>query len=295
MFAALMALCWFALGCGLVGGDQPETAPPSEPGARSTIDVVVGGTEATRQAGAPTATDELEPTATVAPTVAATPMAGRSAGVPSELDWDARWSDVFPAITEAEQHCIRDEMGEAELAVALQEWFFRDYGVQELESAMLGCLSQETAAALFNGLFITRMIAPAQLTEESEACIQGLVADDDALASLATMTPDAAPGPNDAIFEFFMGLESCDPETAAGPAMQHETALWRFTTEGWVSSALTVADGVVYVGSNDNHLYALDAATGALLGSYDTGVPVRHSPVVVGDRPYASTLVNGEV
>ena len=92
---------------------------------------------------------------------------------------------------------------------------------------MLGCLSQETAVGLFNGLFITRMIAPAQLTEESEACIQDLVADDDAVALLATMRPDPAPGPNDAIHEFFMGLESCGPETAAGPALRHETALWR--------------------------------------------------------------------
>ena len=46
--------------------------------------------------------------------------------------------------------------------------------------------------------------------------------------------------------------------------------LWSFATNGAVNSTPAVADGVVYVGSNDNHLYALDAATGDMLWSHDT-------------------------
>src|SRR6266513_406258 len=37
---------------------------------------------------------------------------------------------------------------------------------------------------------------------------------------------------------------------------------WRAPTDGDVISSPTVASGVVYVGSNDGHLYALDLATG---------------------------------
>jgi len=38
--------------------------------------------------------------------------------------------------------------------------------------------------------------------------------------------------------------------------------LWEFKTESWIQSSPVVVDGVVYFGSNDGHLYALDALTG---------------------------------
>jgi outer membrane protein assembly factor BamB len=37
---------------------------------------------------------------------------------------------------------------------------------------------------------------------------------------------------------------------------------WRFSTGKRVHSSPAVVDGTVYVGSNDGHVYALDAATG---------------------------------
>ncbi|MFF9403828.1 PQQ-binding-like beta-propeller repeat protein, partial [Streptomyces sp. NPDC014744] len=37
---------------------------------------------------------------------------------------------------------------------------------------------------------------------------------------------------------------------------------WAYATDGKVQSSPTVVDGVVYIGSDDHHLYALDAATG---------------------------------
>ena len=40
---------------------------------------------------------------------------------------------------------------------------------------------------------------------------------------------------------------------------------WRFETGDVIRSSPTVTGGAVYVGSNDNHVYALDAGTGALL------------------------------
>lgn len=45
-------------------------------------------------------------------------------------------------------------------------------------------------------------------------------------------------------------------------------------------SSPTVVDGVVYVGSGDQHVYALDAATGALRWSFATGDVVHTSPAV---------------
>ena len=50
--------------------------------------------------------------------------------------------------------------------------------------------------------------------------------------------------------------------------------LWRYTTGGQVQSSPAVANGVVYAGSSDFNMYALNASTGALLWSYTTGGPV---------------------
>ena len=49
------------------------------------------------------------------------------------------------------------------------------------------------------------------------------------------------------------------------------TVLWSYTTAGFVQSSPAVANGVVYFGSADNNVYALNASTGAKLWSYATG------------------------
>ena len=56
--------------------------------------------------------------------------------------------------------------------------------------------------------------------------------------------------------------------------------LWTYTTGGPVQSPPIVANGVVYVGSNDGNVYALKASTGALLWSFPTGETDPLSPVL---------------
>jgi outer membrane protein assembly factor BamB len=48
--------------------------------------------------------------------------------------------------------------------------------------------------------------------------------------------------------------------------------LWTFATGGDVESSPAVANGVVYVGSDDGNLYALNASSGAKLWSFVTGI-----------------------
>lgn len=64
----------------------------------------------------------------------------------------------------------------------------------------------------------------------------------------------------------------------------HLTRVWRYTTGSQVNSSPTVVDGVLYVGSRDGNLYALDASTGALLWSYPAGGD--SSPAVVDGLAY---------
>jgi hypothetical protein len=51
-------------------------------------------------------------------------------------------------------------------------------------------------------------------------------------------------------------------------------------------------DGVVYIGSNDNNLYALNATTGALRWSYATGNEVQSLPAVVNGVVYVGGFDN---
>ena len=61
---------------------------------------------------------------------------------------------------------------------------------------------------------------------------------------------------------------------------------WAYTTGHVVTSSPAVVDGVVYIGSRDKNVYALDAATGARKWAYTTGDSVDSSPVVVDGVVY---------
>ncbi len=63
-------------------------------------------------------------------------------------------------------------------------------------------------------------------------------------------------------------------------------AVWRFRTGGPVVSSPIVDKGVVYIGSVDKYLYALDARNGRVLWKYETENQVTSSPAVAGGSVY---------
>jgi hypothetical protein len=63
---------------------------------------------------------------------------------------------------------------------------------------------------------------------------------------------------------------------------------WTYPTGGAISSSPAVVNGVVYVGSDDGKLYALNAATGALKWSYPMGDGIS-SPTVAEGVVYATS------
>jgi outer membrane protein assembly factor BamB len=56
---------------------------------------------------------------------------------------------------------------------------------------------------------------------------------------------------------------------------------WKFLTGGEVVSSPAIVGGVVYVGSNDGKLYAIDETNGSLKWKFATGARVSSSPAVV--------------
>jgi outer membrane protein assembly factor BamB len=64
---------------------------------------------------------------------------------------------------------------------------------------------------------------------------------------------------------------------------------WRFATGNLIFSSPAVADGVVYVGSDDKNLYAINAVTGKEKWRFTTGKVVFSSPTVVDGVVYVGS------
>ncbi len=67
-------------------------------------------------------------------------------------------------------------------------------------------------------------------------------------------------------------------ETKGLPAMK--AVKWQFQTGGRIASSPVVANGVVYIGSSDGSLYAMNAATGKEVWRFKTGGAVNSTPCI---------------
>ena len=64
---------------------------------------------------------------------------------------------------------------------------------------------------------------------------------------------------------------------------------WSFNTSAAIYSSPAVANGMVYIGSDDHNVYALNAATGAKLWNFATLFSVFSSPAVANGVVYAGS------
>ena len=64
------------------------------------------------------------------------------------------------------------------------------------------------------------------------------------------------------------------------------TLAWKFTANGAVISSPSVADGIVYVGSQDKNIYALGAWSGSLIWNFTTQNAIESSPAVANGKVY---------
>ena len=334
-FVGLMAITVLSV-CG------DDTLPPATEAPEGTEAPIVSPTAAPTSVptAAPTATSAPTQAPTVAPTMAPDTMPEMPA---LEFSPDMRWGQLFDALSEPEQECINSELGDQLASV-------RDIPVlsettEPWQVSVAGCLSKETASEIFLANFAARL---PQLPEDAEDCVRGLLVNVDIVALMASQTaaPDSAA--EAAALQFGFGLLSCLPpdlmavlmegtgaggSPGTGPAITDDISIWRFDTGGWVVNAPAVADGVVYagsdnnsvyaidaatgqmlwrfqtygivrstpavtdgvvyVGSDDNHVYAIDAGTGDMLWSFDTGNTAQYSPVVSNGLVYVSALVEG--
>jgi outer membrane protein assembly factor BamB len=65
---------------------------------------------------------------------------------------------------------------------------------------------------------------------------------------------------------------------------------WSYPTGNSILSSPAVTNGLIYIGSDDHKLYALNATTGAFVWSYTTGNMIYSSPIVTNGVVYAFHL-----
>ena len=187
----------------------------------------------------------VPPTAT--PTVAPITGPDTMPAIPGlEISPDMRLGDLVDALSESEQACISGELGD-EMPASVRDAPVFTETIEQWQVSILGCLSQETASALFLAFFAAQM---PPLPQEAEACLQGLLMNVDVAALVASLTPDAGPAAEAAALQFGFGLLTClPPEMMEGllggdgpgsptePAPTDDTSLWSFATGGWVVNA----------------------------------------------------------
>ena len=66
--------------------------------------------------------------------------------------------------------------------------------------------------------------------------------------------------------------------------------LWRFETEGFVRGGAAIAGDIVYFGSHEHYLYAVDRHTGEMKWRYETGAGIASAPAVVDGRVYFGSI-----
>lgn len=143
-------------------------------------------------------------------------------------------------------------------------------------------------------------------TTSSPAVLSGTIyisADDDVLYALDAATgaqrwtfragsgPGYIIGPSPAVADGIVLTTTLDPEQDASifavDAASGEER-WRFEPEGPGLATPAIRDGVVYVGGNDQHLYALNLATGDEVWRSEIG-EVDAAPAVVDGMVFAHT------
>ncbi len=244
----------------------------------------------------PPAAPGAQPQEPAPPAVAAAPSEGTEFD-PSVMGPASTWNDLYESFSEEEQSCIRNELGDDRLEAILASPFVLE-GLEDEPVAVLNCISDEKAREI---LFANMAAQFGGLTEEQQTCLRQLLGNFSP-ADLAKIMGGSEPTPEQALMmlSFGLGMVACVPELAqeGGPGGPPDGAvsvdgmppddsrLWSFTTGGWVVTAPAVADGVVYIGSDDRSLYALTADTGQLLWSHATGDVIRSTPAIADGKVF---------
>ncbi len=91
------------------------------------------------------------------------------------------------------------------------------------------------------------------------------------------------------MFMHNLGFSGISPDNNITPPLE---LLWKFKTGGPLHASPVIANGILYIGSTDGKLYALDAKQWGIKWVFDAGDAIRYAAAVLGNRVYFSARNN---
>ncbi len=256
--------------------------------------VYVTHREGVRAYRAPATMDARPPAETRAPAPTSTttpePAPGNSGRL--EMDDNSRWREAYDTFSNAEQECIRTELGADKLgefldAPARELWD----AVTPRHATVFGCLEPETADELFMALHRA-------IHGSASSCLERIIPDVDIAKVIAAVLPGATAETKAIRNEFMEGWQDClyelDPPDGRGPPLQRSDRLWHFDTGKTSPLILSpiIVQGRLYAYSSrfgEGEVYSLNAQTGELLWSIDSDTDSNSllgPPVATGSTVY---------
>ena len=106
------------------------------------------------------------------------------------------------------------------------------------------------------------------------------------------MAESVTPPPRAEDWHTFMhnlDFSGISPDKSLAPPLD---LLWKFKTGGPLHASPVIANGILYIGSTDGKLYALDAKQWNIKWVFDAGDAIRYSATVLGNQVYFSARNN---
>ena len=251
----------------------------------------------------PRATPASAPMYTPTPEPMPTQVSTPAYSAELDLQTDSTWQQAFDAFSTPEQACIRSELGEDLLRSVMEIRVLEGDDTEQWHVSIFECLDPETAAALLFFTITADLTTEEGFDEEQARCLREFLANSDIAEFIAATLPDAAPESAPMLEEYAGEYLTCldlghllpsnDWEPAAGPPPPNDSLLWQYDTGNpgeMVLVSPTMGDGVLYAGSYDDFVYALDANTGELLWSLKAQDHLNPPPLLAG----GVLFVNGQ-
>ena len=125
-------------------------------------------------------------------------------------------------------------------------------------------------------------------SEQKESSRQSEV--QQAISSRAMESVTPPPRPEDwYTFMHDLGFSGISSDQSLTPPLK---LLWKFKTGGPLHASPVIANGTLYIGSDDGKLYALDAKQWGIKWVFDAGDAIRYSATVLGNQVYFSARNN---
>ena len=182
----------------------PSNTP--EPTATPTTDSVNTPRQTPTPTHSPVPANTPEPTPAPATPPTTVPPNGASQAFSVTIDAETAWQEVFDALSDSEQSCIRGALGDELDQTLSQPVMSEDFG--DWEAPIFSCLGAETA----NGLFVSAITESVEeefgreLSGEEVSCLRELASDLDVAAMVAA--GDDSTG----LEEFGTKMLSCVPD-----------------------------------------------------------------------------------